>query len=48
VFGADVERWIRSMAARGEEADLVSARKGCKGLVGRRPVAVKVHILQER
>jgi hypothetical protein len=28
VFGAEVARWIRSAAARGEEADLVSARKG--------------------
>lgn len=28
VFGAEVARWMRSAAARGEEADLVSARKG--------------------
>lgn len=30
VLGAEVARWIRSAAARGEVADLVSARKGCK------------------
>lgn len=28
VFGAEVARWTRSAAARGEVADLVSARKG--------------------
>jgi hypothetical protein len=28
VLGAEVARVIRSMAARGEEADFVSARKG--------------------
>jgi hypothetical protein len=29
VFAADVARVIRSIAARGEEADLERARKGC-------------------
>jgi len=29
VFGAEVARVMRSAAARGEEADLVRARKGC-------------------
>lgn len=29
VFGAEVARIMRSAAARGEEADLESARKGC-------------------
>jgi hypothetical protein len=29
VLGADVARVIRSAAARGEVADLLSARKGC-------------------
>jgi hypothetical protein len=28
VFGAEVARVMRSTAARGDEADLVSARKG--------------------
>jgi TPP-dependent pyruvate/acetoin dehydrogenase alpha subunit len=31
VFGAEVARVMRSAAARGEEADLVRARKGCSG-----------------
>lgn len=29
VFGAEVARIMRSAAARGDEADLESARKGC-------------------
>lgn len=31
VFGAEVARWMRSMAAVGEVADLERARKGCDG-----------------
>lgn len=31
VFGAEVARWMRSMAAVGEVADLESRRKGCAG-----------------
>lgn len=30
VLGAEVARVMRSMAARGEEADFVRARKGCR------------------
>lgn len=34
VFGAEVARVMRSMAARGEEADLVRARKGWRDVSG--------------
>lgn len=34
VLGAEVARVMRSMAARGEEADLVRARKGWRNISG--------------
>lgn len=34
VLGAEVARVMRSIAARGEDADFVRARKGCVTLVG--------------
>ena len=35
VLGAEVARTTRSAAARGEEADLVSARNGCRRWLAR-------------
>lgn len=32
VFWAEVARWMRSIAAVGEVADLERARKGCRGV----------------
>ena len=48
VLGAEVARLMRSMAARGEEADLVRARKGRRdvsggGICGRSNILLPEH-----